>query len=202
MAIFDLQNCAWTQVAKLEGLRFICGYCGDTVYSDVGLRLGLRNDGSGVRVGGVFICPSCKGPNCFDRNLAQTPGALPGSPIKHLPKQVDQVYEEARACIQANANTAAVMLLRKILMNIAVEETAQEGKAFVYYVDFLLENGLVPKKAKPWVDQIRKLGNKANHSIESHSRDEAEKVLSFVEMILKTNYEYLHGVYPSDQSIS
>ena len=200
MTHFDAGGGAWTRVNQLEGFRFCCGYCGDKVYSDVGLRLGFHQDGRGAQIGGVYICPSCNGPNCFDCLSTQTPKPLPGNPIKHLPEKLAQIYEETRTCIQTNANTAAVMLLRKMLMHIAVEEKAQEGQTFVYYVDFLLDNGLVPKKAKPWVDLIRTLGNEANHTISSYTQDEAIKILRFVEMILKTNYEYLHGISTSEQT--
>jgi len=74
-------------------------------------------------------------------------------------------------------------------MNVAVEEGAATGKNFAYYVKWLADEGYVPAKGRPWVDRIRKAGNEANHEIPDISRDVAEDVVTFTEMLLKVNYE-------------
>jgi hypothetical protein len=89
-----------------------------------------------------------------------------------------------------NAFVPAVLMARTILMHIAVEQGADEGKDFTYYVDFLVDGGFVPPNAKGWVDHVRKKGNAATHRIALMGRDDAEKVLRFVEMILLFLYEY------------
>jgi hypothetical protein len=89
-----------------------------------------------------------------------------------------------------NAFLPAVLTARTILMHIAVEQKADEGKDFTYYVDCLVKGGFVPPNATSWVDHIRKKGNAATHRIALMGRDDAEKVLKFVEMILLFLYEY------------
>jgi len=34
------------------------------------------------------------------------------------------------------------------------------------------------------------MGNQSNHEIEINTKDDAEKIIKFCEMLLKTNYEY------------
>ena len=189
---FIKQNSAWRKLQQVEGFRYKCAFCDSIVHSYAGLRLGRSSDGTGPRTGGVFICPNCGGPTSFDEDGNQIPGPLLGNPVAHVPDTLYSLYEEARLCTAHSAYTAAVMLLRKMLMNIAVEHGADEGLRFVDYVDFLLENDLVQKRAKPWVKKIKDIGNEANHKIEPKTREQALQALTFVEMILRTNYEFLH----------
>jgi hypothetical protein len=77
-------------------------------------------------------------------------------------------------------------------MHIAVEQGAKEGENFTVYVDYLVKGNFVPPKAEKWIDHIRQKGNDATHRIALMSREDAEKVLRFVEMILLFLYEYPH----------
>ena len=45
-------------------------------------------------------------------------------------------------------------------------------------------------KAKNWGDHIREKGNDANHEIRMMEREDAERLIRFSEMMLKTMYEY------------
>lgn len=118
------------------------------------------------------------------------PGPTFGKPIQHLPPDLDEIYTEARNCMSVNAFIPAVLAARTILMYIAVEQKAEENKNFEFYVDHLVKGGFVPPNAKKWVDHIRLKGNAATHKIQILTRDDAEKVLRFVEMILLFIYEY------------
>jgi hypothetical protein len=118
------------------------------------------------------------------------PGVAYGKPVQHLPADLDEVYTETRNCMAVNAFVPAVLAARTMLMHIAVDQGADEGKTFEFYVNFLVNGGFVPPNAKGWVDHIRQMGNAATHKIALVSRDDAEKVLRFVEMILLFIYEY------------
>lgn len=115
---------------------------------------------------------------------------LPGKEIKELPENIRNVYEEVRKCMQSNCFTGAVMLMRKITMNIAVHEGAEKNLKFVQYIDFLCENGIVPKKSKTKADSIKDLGNDANHEVENRTPGEAQNCFEFIELLLKVNYEF------------
>jgi hypothetical protein len=138
----------------------------------------------------IYICPNCTRPSFFDLPKKITPGNVFGSKILHITNQeIEKLYDEARRCFSVDAFTSTVMSCRKLLMNIAVNEGANEGLGFVQYVDYLASNNYVPHHARTWLDQIRILGNEANHKIDFKSKDEALLILRFTEMLLKMIYE-------------
>jgi hypothetical protein len=114
-----------------------------------------------------------------------------GNSVQDTPEQtVQQLYEEARKTTGAGAYTAAVLCCRKLLMHIAVSKGAKAGDSFASYVQFLGDNNYIPPDAKDWVDHIRKKGNEANHEIAIMSREDAEELLAFCEMLLKVIFEF------------
>ena len=173
-----------------------CGYCDREVASKDGY-LKRQIHGNKRITGGIWICPGCECPSYFELdNENQTPSPLLGNGVNSLPPELEKIYLEARECTRARAYTACVLLLRKLLMNIAVEEGADPGDTFIKYVDFLAEKGYVSPRSKIWVDQIRQKGNEANHEIKSMTQTEAIDLLSFSEMLLKTIYEFPARINP------
>lgn len=75
-------------------------------------------------------------------------------------------------------------------MHIGVEQKADPGKSFVYYVDYLANQGYIPPNGRGWVDHIRVKGNEANHDIVIMSKSDAEELILFTEMLLKLIYEF------------
>ncbi|MFQ5852453.1 MAG: DUF4145 domain-containing protein [Candidatus Binatia bacterium] len=113
-----------------------------------------------------------------------------GSPVGSLPENVQAIYEEAGRSTSVAACTCAVMACRTLVMHIAVNKGANEGLTFAGYVDYLAGKGYVPPDGKAWVEQIRDQGNEAVHEIVVKSRNDANKVLGFVEMLLRFIYEF------------
>ena len=113
-----------------------------------------------------------------------------GHPVKHLPEELEALYSEARECTSNNCYTAAVMVCRKILMNISVDRGADLGLRFIEYVNYLSDNGYIPPNGKHWVDHIRKKGNEANHEITIMEQQDAEELVIFVEMLLRFIHEF------------
>ena len=181
----NFKNCCWQNTHGLHSKEFRCWNCGNIVAS----KSGFYASYGGSYHEGIYICPHCNAPHIIDQENKEIPGALPGKPVTKLPKMVNQVYEEARNCIAAGANTAAVMILRKILMNLAVEEGAQEGDSFANYVKYLCDNGFIHKRQHEQAKKIQRLGNDANHKIESRTRADALELLNLVQLILINNYE-------------
>jgi len=81
-------------------------------------------------------------------------------------------------------------------MNVAVALRANAGDSFASYVQFLADQGYVPPNGKHWVDHIRTKSNEANHEITMMSKEEAERLITFVEMMLKFIHE-LPNVVPA-----
>ncbi|WP_137170131.1 DUF4145 domain-containing protein [Marinomonas sp. FW-1] len=172
----------WYQSRDVESRSYQCGFCGHGVAS----ARGYLDQRSRQR---IRICPHCEKPTFFDTGI-QVPQVAPGNEVKHLPESVEQLYKEARSCVSIQAYTSSVLSCRKLLMNIAVSQGAEEGKNFFHYVEYLANNGFVPPNGRGWVDHIRKRGNEATHEIVVMTKEMAEELISFVEMLLKFIYEF------------
>ena len=184
----QIQKYFWDKPATLEPARFTCGFCGHLVSSEKGWRL---TDNNNRQYNGIFICPDCKCPTfIYPNDNARVPDSPFGTPVDNLPENLEALYEEARTCTANSAYTGAVLLLRKMLMNISVEQGAPEGKRFIEYVDFLADNHFIPPNGRHWVDHIRKKGNEATHEIALMDRADAKDLILFIEMLLRFIYEF------------
>lgn len=185
----------WRNVDAVSAKQYRCGFCGYEVANDKGFQ--YFSPGGGVH-GTVVLCPNCQRPTYFDEQERQYPGIVPGNAVAHLPKELESLYREARNCCGVSAFTASVLTSRKILMNIAVEQGAEPGLSFIKYVEYLAEHGYIPPNGKGWVDHIRKKGNEATHEISLMSHEDANELVSFVEMLLKFIYEFPNRVPKTD----
>ncbi len=75
-------------------------------------------------------------------------------------------------------------------MHISVEKGAPQGASFHQYVGYLADNAFIGKDGRAWVDYIRTKSNEANHEIKLMSRQDADDLLSFTEMLLRQLYEF------------
>ncbi len=180
----------WQGLQNLSNLLFVCGFCNTTVSSVNGYKLSQLGDGSGPQIGGIYICPNCGGPTFFAPDKQKFPSPAIGKAVQYLPQALNELYEEARRCSGQNCYTAAVLLCRKMLMNIAVEQGASEGLKFIEYVTYLSDKGYVPPNGRHWVDHIRKKGNEATHEIALMREGDARELLGFLEMLLRFIYEF------------
>ena len=105
------------------------------------------------------------------------------------------VWNEARSCLAVGANTAAVMMCRKLLFHIAVahglppKNDKDRAPTFLEAVDTLEAEGLITKRMRPWVDRIKDVGNEANHEISAVQPEVALDVATFTEQLLRLTYE-------------
>jgi hypothetical protein len=138
----------------------------------------------------VLTCPVCTRPTYLnDFEKIQIPSVRLGATLTKLPEIVRTAYDEARDCSSVGAFTATVMIARKILMHVAVEEGAAKDLKFFQYVDYLKEGGFVPPKGHDWVKRIKDRGNEANHELPAISQSDAEDIMHLVEMLLRFNYQ-------------
>jgi len=139
----------------------------------------------------IFICPKCTNPTFIDNNGNQTPNVRLGSEVDGITDEgIKVLYNQARDCTSLCAYTASTLVCRKILMNLAVQQGAKEGKSFIEYVEYLDSEGYVPPNGKTWVDRIRTKGNEATHEIRLIKKTEAIQILKFTEMLLRFAYEF------------
>ena len=174
----------WESTMNLGAKCYRCWRCGQIVSSSAGF---LGNPGA------IYICPNCKYPTLLAEGR-QYPGGRAGNPVPDLPEPVGGAYQEARDCMGASAYTAASLMCRKILMNVAHDQGAKEGLGFVEYVEYLADKHFIPPNASGWVDLIRQKGNEATHEIKPINKTEATQLLTLTEMMLKIIYEFPKAV--------
>ena len=183
-----MANYSWSNPNAIGSREYTCGFCGSLLVSNQGWS------GSSIPMKTecfIYICHLCGGPTLIDpaRKL-QIPGVAFGHAVHDIPDEsVRQLYEEARNATGAGSHTAAVLCCRKLLMHVAVSKGAEEEKSFLYYLKYLADNHYFPPDAKEWVDHIRGKSNEADYEIVIAPPEEAEELLSFIEMLLKMVYE-------------
>lgn len=181
---------------KPRSQMYTCGYCGNVVATDAGWRPAESHHPFRV-----YICPFCEQATFFN-DQQQTPAPNFGNDVRHVPTMVGDLYNESRRCMSVAAYTAAVLASRKILMNIAVDQGAQTGLAFIKYIEYLAESGFIPPNGRHWVDHIRARGNEATHEIQAMSKEDAEQLITFVEGLLRFIYEFPNSIQSAESSLS
>ena len=188
----------WNQIGTHSSKSYVCGHCNKQLASEKAYYAIL--EATGHPGGYLYICHHCSKPTFFNFDGAQTPGSSFGNDVNDInDKVVEELYNEARRCYSANAFTSVVLACRKLLMHIAVSKGADEGLKFIEYVEFLSSNNYIPPDAKDWVDQIRSKGNEATHEIVIMKKEDAEDLLSFIEMLLKIIYEFPANIKKKSQ---
>ncbi len=184
-----MENIKWNSLQDIPSQEFTCWNCGTTLASDKGWS-GNRPGSSSAHFF-VCICHRCQRPTFVEHNGTQIPGVAFGEDVADLPdEQMTVLYNEARRATKERCYTSAVLSCRKLLMHIAVSKGAPENQSFRQYVDYLADNNHIATDTKDWVDHIREKGNEANHEIVIMHEDDAQELILFMEMILKTLYEY------------
>lgn len=182
----------WNALADIAPKEYICGYCGNQVGTNKGY---YYNDEDA----NIYICSTCGMPTFFS-SIGQIPGPILGRNINHLPDNVEVIYKEMREDIKNSSYTSAILLGRKLIMHLAVDVAgAEEGKTFVNYVEHLKQSNYIPPNGDKALDYMRKLGNEKNHEIKVGNKEEAEKIIKFVEMLLIFMYE-VPNEFPQEAS--
>lgn len=177
----------WNGVSGLPAREYTCGFCGRSVAP----AQGWYGSPGGAPQVWLYICHNCSCPTFFNVAGNQFPGEAFGTTVQDVTeKTVSDLYAEARRTTAASCYTAAVLCCRKLLMHIAVSKGAEPGRNFVEYVEHLAAKNYIPPDAKPWVEHIRKKSNEANHEIVLMSKEDAEELVTFTEMLLKVIFEF------------
>ena len=180
----------WQNINNIGSKQYTCGHCGNIVAS----KDGFFSDNNQR----IYICTHCDNPTHFNALGGQFPDVAPGNDVNHLPDDLSALYKEARNCVAASSYTGAVLLCKKLLMNIGVMQGAEEGKPFIHYVNYLADQGYIPPNGRGWVDHIRKKGNEATHEIALMTKADCEDLIAFSEMLMKFIYEFPNKIPASE----
>lgn len=177
----------FNRAENVDSSKVKCAWCGSIVSPNRGYTIYHNTNVSGY----VYICPNCNEIILYNRfNQTVFPQAKFGDSFSKLPKDINTIYEECRDCYSVGAYTSVLLLARKLLMHIAVDCGAEEDKSFAEYVNYLDENHFVPPNSRSLLDFIRKQGNEPNHQIVIKTKEDAEKILKFMSIILTFVYEF------------
>ena len=137
----------WQGLVRMPRRQYKCGHCGKDVASIEGyVWKGPGEDRTGLHFGiTIYLCGGCNRPTYFEGDV-QIPAPLMGNDVEALPEPIAAIYQEARQCTQVGAYTACVLICRKLLMHIAVQQGAPENQNFYQYVNYLAEQGYVPPR--------------------------------------------------------
>jgi len=174
-----------------------CGTCGRDVSADVvsgwDLHLSPPQQLAAARKATLWLrCPNeaCGEGSVKLKSGAVYPAAPFGRMIQGLPSDVDEAWREARVAHNVAAYTAAEMMCRKILMNVAVNGAgASTGRRFVVYVNALQKGGYITTGLISVVDKVRDRGNIANHELPPSTEQDSRLTLTITEHLLAAIYE-------------
>lgn len=177
-AVYD----QWYSVTDLDPIKIICGYCGQ----HVGISKGYKHLTQPYK---IYICSFCGLPTLI-LGECQFPGPLLGRDVTNLPEDIASIYHEIRESVKNTSFTGAILLGRKLIMHLAISVTnAPEGKSFVEYIEYLKTANYIPPNGEQLLVFIKNLGNDKNHKLKIGSKEEAEKILKFIESLLIFMFE-------------
>lgn len=171
----------------------VCGHCNNNISLKVYAY--YHNEHTNQEVYFTGQCPFCGKPIIYDTlKKASIPYVSEFEEIKHLPQDIDVLYNEIKQSFSLGAYTCCVIAARTLMANIAVEQGAESGKSFVEYVNFLQENCLPIRTNNTWVDKIRQLGNNSTHKLVIANKEDATLSIKFIVAILKNVYEFPNSI--------
>jgi Domain of unknown function (DUF4145) len=144
------------------------------------LWLSCVSCGQGAVINGFEISPG--------RKVFPTPEGTPDAESK--------LWEEARACLSIGAYDAVAMICRKLLLHIVYThqrsinpDAVPQNMNFGAAVQYLVDNEIIPKDHRIWVDTIRTTGNAANHELPDISEERATQIALFTHHLFRNIYE-------------
>lgn len=176
------------KVKEKNVYRNTCPFCNTTVLSS---ETRLSDIETGVIKYQICKCLNCCMPVTLglDKEIIPKSQHLPFQSVKHIPDNINKLYTECRKTYANECFHSCILLARTIIMYIAVDLDAEKGKSFLFYINYLEEEGHIAKNAKKWVDKIREHGNRSVHTLEDITMEDADLVLKFLMHLLINVYE-------------
>lgn len=180
------QTEAWTQVD--------CPYCHAGTVLVVAHRES-PDPHSALTENAWLLCIAC-GKGFVMNTYDVVPNKMPFGEPAGTPEPELQIWQEVRRCFSVNAYTAAAMLCRKILLHMVF--THQRSKdpdakpkdlSFAAAVRYLSENGVITADQRTLADNIKNIGNKANHELPQITEQEAGDMALFTYFLFLSAYE-------------
>lgn len=169
-----------------------CGFCGAVSLFTVAR---VKPDNRRALAPVIWMrCPRCLR-GCVVNDGIPSPSPLPFFTPEGVPQQEAALWEQARASLSVGAYSGAAMICRKLLLHIAYTHQradnpdAEPFSNFAKAVQYLEDEHVILASHKSWVDQIRQLGNRANHELPDITADEATNIARFTLQLFINLYE-------------
>lgn len=108
---------------------------------------------------------------------------------KAVPEGLRRVHEEAKKCYDARAFTATVVMVRRTLEGVCVEQLDDPKKILFEGLKELQARNLIDGRLVEWAQALRVLGNEGAHYTGAEvSREDASDALAFSEALLDYMY--------------
>ena len=119
------------------------------------------------------------------------PGEMPSNLPSDIPTPLDRYLSQAMEGIQSGHYDASGAMCRKVIdvstQKLLGEDSSKYG-TIQKRIDALAVKNMLTPDLKDWAHQVRLGGNDAAHDEDPYTQDEAEELLSFVELYLTYVY--------------
>lgn len=179
----------WPNSEDIDAKEFICPYCNEKVTSSKGFIQNIDHCIFGTDIRSTYICPECKRPVYFEKNAynqeQQYPRTLYGENIDNLPKNLNDIYIEARKCFTNELYTATMMCCRKIILVVAetVKKDGDHTENFKSCVE-VIKREYLGEQMEKLVSRVVKIANIGTHEVESISENDALASMKVIEILL------------------
>jgi hypothetical protein len=107
-----------------------------------------------------------------------------------VPESLRQEHSEARACFNAKAYTATVVMVRRTLEGVCADHGITRKPLYAALGE-MKSTGLIEGRLLEWAQELRALGNDAAHFTgRSVSRQDAKDALSLAEALMDYMYVF------------
>ena len=107
-----------------------------------------------------------------------------------IPEALRRENEEARKCFKAASFTATVVMVRRTLEGVCIEQGITKKPLFKA-LEEMRDKGLIEGRLFEWAESLRVLGNEGAHYTGNRvSREDASDALAFSEAILDYLYVF------------
>jgi hypothetical protein len=142
-----------------------------------------------------FLCIACS--DGFVLNGSKVvPSKMPFAEPTGTPEPELALWREVRRCFSVSAYNAVAMLCRKILLHMVfTHQRSRDANAtpqdlsFAVAVRYLADNGVITEDQRTLAENIRNVGNKANHELPDITKDEAFDIALFTYFLFLSAYE-------------
>src|SRR5229473_2748225 len=119
------------------------------------------------------------------------PGTMPQVMPAFTPVPLDRFYNQAVDALRSGNPDASGAMSRKVVDVSTKKLLGEDSKKYntiKQRIDALAENGALTSDLKDWAHVVRLEGNDASHDEDPYTQEEADELLSFVELYLTYVY--------------